>query len=139
MKNTWIKCITALVCSLALCVTGVLCSQKLANSEIEAAENRPAAAAAPAVSDAAVPDGDEEVHTDGSAATQYDVPVNAAPAAEETPAQADTAAVQKAAPAAASSSSESKQTSSKPQTTAQVLAYFNTAVNKVKPGAKSLV
>ena len=140
MKNTWIKCITALVCSLALCVTGVLCSQKLANSEIEAAENRPAAAAVTPVSaDTSADNTAEEVHTDGSAATQYDVPVNAAPAAEETPAQADTAAVQKAAPAAASSSSESKQTSSKPQTTAQVLAYFNTAVNKVKPGAKSLV
>lgn len=139
MKNTLVKCAAALICAFGVCVTGVLCSQKLANSVIEAAENRPAAAAVTPVSaDTAADNTAEEVHTDGSAEAQYDVPVNAAPDAEETPAQADTAAEQEAAPAA-SSSSESKQTSSKPQTEAQVLAYFNTAVNKVKPGAKSLV
>ena len=111
MKNTVIKCITSLVCVIALAVTGMTCIGKIADASVEAAKKE-----AEAVKNGTVAVADQ-TGTDTSADVAGDV-VPADPAA---PADDPAAPADPAKPA---------EGSSVPTAAADILKVYNDAINK---------
>ncbi len=149
-KTTLISGIAIILCAALLIVTLSNCFKKSADANKAAAEKYSAGTGE--TDDAFAPADDTAVPADDTAAPADD----AAPAADDTAAPADTPADTAAAddtaaaPAdtpAPAQDSGSKQSSAKtpaqtaakaPSTKAEILNYFNTAINKVKPNAKSV-
>ncbi len=120
MKNTIFQCVTALICVVALCVTGMLGMGKIADAEIEGAKIA-AEAAAQSAGDASTdaPAADEPVADDATDAPAADEPAADEPAADDA---TDAPAADK--PAADAGSKV-------PSTPAEITAYYNDAINKV--------
>lgn len=148
MKNTIIKCVTALLCVVAVAITGTVSIGKYSNALVEAA-NKGGAASVANNDDAAYDDGyvSDDIQADPSA----DLPADA-----ETPADADgTDATADASADATNSGAETPASGSNntataagdktataskmPTGTAAIVSYYNTAANKVKTSAKSAV
>lgn len=139
MKKTVITCVTALLCVIAVCVSSVLGTGKIADAKIEAAKYAPSGAVNTNAS--AGSNVDTDVPSDNQG-TDSEVPTDA-PAGAQTPAEngtsggSDTSSGGSTGSSSSSGSSAStNKTSSKPSTTAEILNYFNTAANKVKTSAK---
>ena len=119
MKNTIFQCVTALICVVALCVTCMLGVGKLADAKLEGAKLA-AEAAGQSAGDVAedetadVPAGDETADV---------------PAGDET---ADVPAGDETATDASAADKPAADNAAKgPQTTAEIVAYYNNAINKV--------
>ncbi len=143
MKNTIFQCVTAIICVVAISVTGMLGMGKIADAKIEAAKL--AAEAAPQVSGDASDDTSADVPSDDTSA---DVP------SDDTAADAPADDTATDAPAANDGTTNAPAGDSKPadkpaadngpkapSTTAEITAYYNNAINKVissKAGFKKL-
>lgn len=129
MKNTIFQCVTAIICVVAISVTGMLGMGKIADAKLEAAKI--AAEAAPqqgAVSGDVSTDTPSDVPADTPADTPSDVPADTpADAPTDAPADAPTDAPSADKPADKPADNASKA----PSSPAEITAYYNNAINKV--------
>ena len=118
-KKSLFKCITALVCVIAICVTAVLNTGKMCDAAKKAAEQKGGASASDAMGDD-VDNGDNgEVPTDANGETPTD--------ANSGSGSASTGGGSSATPSKTNANSGS----SVPTGTAQIVSYYNTATAKV--------
>lgn len=125
-KKTLFKCITALVCVIAICVAAVLNTGKMCDAAKKAAEQKGGASASDAMGDE-VDNGDiGEVPTDANG----EVPTDAN---GETPTDANSGSgsASTGGSSAAPSKTKANSGSSVPTGTAQIVSYYNTATAKV--------
>ncbi|MGN0549962.1 MAG: hypothetical protein ACI4IM_10230 [Acutalibacteraceae bacterium] len=142
MKKTVVTCVTAILCVIAVCVSSVLGTSKLADAKVEAAKYAPSGSVNTVSGGASYADNlDSDVPAD--VPTDSDVPTDPAAdgqdvtdASNSTGSDTDTPASSGSTGTSSSSSATSNKTSSKPSTTAEILNYFNTSVNKVKTSSK---
>lgn len=136
-KMSIIRCVTTVVCTAVVCASVIKCTSDYSKTVKETA---------------AAQGGSSSMTDDGS-----EIPVNGtvdpgdgtvtpdqdATSGDGTNASGETTtAAGNASASGGNSSSTTKKdsaTSSKPSTAAEILTYFNTSINKVKPSAKSLV
>lgn len=134
MKNTIFQCVTAIICVVAISVTGMLGIGKIADAKVEAAKL--AAEAAPQASvngdvstDAPTDDPSADVPTDDpSADVPTDDPSADAPADAPSDAPADAPTD---APSADKPADKPADGPKAPSTSAEITAYYNNAINKV--------
>lgn len=138
MKETIIRCVTAVLCVVCLCITTTVGIGKVGDAKIAAAEK-----AGSAVSDnGGVPSGDSDVPTDDGSVT----PDDGMPTDDVTPddstadgsadASTDASADNSTAPSGTNSNGNSTTNNTStgakaPSTTAEIATYYNNAVNKV--------
>jgi len=144
IKAVWFKCISAFVCTCIVCGSVSVCSGKYA----EAIKKSPVAGGstaiaennddvAPVSGDDVIATGDDTVASDDTAAPVDD----AAVAGDDTQAAADTTgdtAADAQTPSAGEKTTAAAAKGNKALTTAEIVAKFNTAANKIKSGAKSI-
>lgn len=132
MKNTIFQCVTAIICVVAISVTGMLGLNKIADAKLEAAKAVADAAAQSAGNVTDAPSGD--VSTDvPSGDVSTDVPSDA-PATDDPSADApatDAPATDAPATDAPAGTGSTQAASSAPKTAAEITAYYNNAINKV--------
>ena len=143
MKKTVVTCVTAILCVIAVCVSSVLGTSKLADAKVEAAKYAPSGSVNSASGGASYADNlDSDVPADVPA--DSDVPADPAADGQDATAADNGTSTDTETPASSGStgtassgtSASSGTTSSKPSSTADILNYFNTAVNKVKTSSK---
>ncbi|CDA90285.1 unknown [Ruminococcus sp. CAG:563] len=138
MKKTLVTCITAFLCVVAVCISSVLGTNKLADAKVEAAKYAPASSASNGSSGSIVDNGSGDV-TPGDSSVTPETPTDPATGEPDSTA-ADANNGGSATPSAGGNSSGGSSTkkpaSSKPSTQAEILNYFNTSVNKVKTSSK---
>ncbi len=124
MKNTIFQCVTALICVVAICVTGMLGMGKIADAKIEGAK-----LAAEAAGQAA---GDVSTDVPGDVTDEpaVDEPATDAPAGDE-PVTDAPAGDEPATDAPAAGEDATQAGSKAPATPAEITAYYNNAINKV--------
>lgn len=135
LKGTIIKCVAAIVCVAILMVTLSQSVTKLTENNVAVAEVLASANGGSASVDADAPVVDDSTSTDAPVvddSTATDAPV----ADDSTSTDAPSADAPSAD--APSSNSGAAQASKKPSTKAEIISYFNTAVNGVKTGAKTV-
>ncbi len=138
MKKTVVTCVTAFLCVVAVCVSSVLGTNKLADAKIEAAKYAPASSSSSNGGSSSTEGGSGEV-APVDPAVDPEVPTDASTGEQETSAaSADSGSSASSGTSgnSGSSASTSKAAASKPSTQAEILNYFNTSVNKVKTSAK---
>lgn len=139
MKKTVVTCVTALLCVIAVCVSSVLGTSKLADAKVEAAKYTPASSSTNGNGGSTVNDGSGDA-TPGDPSVTPETPTD--PATGEPDSTAANANNSNASTPSAGgntsggSASAKKPASSKPSTKAEILNYFNTSVNKVKTSSK---
>ena len=139
MKKTVVTCVTALLCVIAVCVSSVLGTNKLADAKVESAKYTPASSASNGNGGSTVNDGSGDA-TPGDPSVTPETPTD--PATGEPDSTAANANNSNAStPNAGGNTSggsalAKKPASSKPSTQAEILNYFNTSVNKVKTSSK---
>ena len=139
MKKTVVTCVTALLCVIAVCVSSVLGTNKLADAKVESAKYTPASSASNGNGGSTVNDGSGD-GTPGDPSVTPETPTD--PATGEPDSTAANANNSNASTPSAGgntsggSASAKKPASSKPSTKAEILNYFNTSVNKVKTSSK---
>lgn len=139
MKKTVVTCVTALLCVIAVCVSSVLGTNKLADAKVESAKYTPASSALNGNGGSTVNDGSGDA-TPGDPSVTPETPTD--PATGEPDSTASNANNSNASTPSAGgntsggSASAKKPASSKPSTQAEILNYFNTSVNKVKTSSK---
>lgn len=134
-KKSLFKCITALVCVIAICVTAVLNTGKMCDAAKKAAEQKGGASASDAMGDdvdngdnGEVPtDANGEVPTDANGETPTDANGETPTDANSGSGSASTGGGSSAAPSKTNANSGS----SVPTGTAQIVSYYNTATAKV--------
>ncbi len=148
-KSTLIAGIAILLCAALLILTLSNCFKKTAEANKSAAEkynsgsgnvsDTIAAEDTPAAStdDTAAPADSAEVPADAAAAAPSD-DSSAQPAQADDTSSSDSAPAQNADTKADSAKPAADSTAKAPSTKAEILNYFNTAINKVKPSAKSV-
>ena len=138
MKKTVVTCITAFLCVVAVCVSSVLGTNKLADAKVEAAKYAPASSASNG-SGGSNGSSDSGDVTPGDSSVTPETPTDPATGEPDSTA-ADANNGGSATPSAGGntggSASANKPASSKPSTQAEILSYFNTSVNKVKTSSK---
>ncbi len=139
MKKTVVTCVTAFLCVVAVCVSSVLGTNKLADAKIEAAKYAPASSSSSGNGGSTTDGGSgDAVPVDPS--VDPETPTDASTGEQETSAAADgdsgSSANSNTSGNSGGSSSTSKAAATKPSTQAEILNYFNTSVNKVKTSAK---
>lgn len=138
MKKTLVTCITAFLCVVAVCISSVLGTNKLADAKVEAAKYAPASSASNGSGGSIVDNGSGDV-TPGDSSVTPETPTDPATGEPDSTA-ADANNGGSATPSAGGNSSGGSSTkkpaSSKPSTQAEILNYFNTSVNKVKTSSK---
>ena len=138
MKKTVVTCITAFLCVVAVCVSSVLGTNKLADAKVEAAKYAPASSASNGSGGSNGSNGSGDV-TPGDSSVTPETPTDPATGEPDSTA-ADANNGGSATPSAGGntggSASANKPASSKPSTQAEILNYFNTSVNKVKTSSK---
>lgn len=139
MKKTVVTCVTALLCVIAVCVSSVLGTNKLADAKVESAKYTPASSASNGNDGSTVNDGSGDA-TPGDSSVTPETPTDPA-TGEPDSAAADANNSNASTPSAGGntsggSASAKKPASSKPSTKAEILNYFNTSVNKVKTSSK---
>lgn len=144
VKVTVIKCISIILCVVLVMVTLSQCITKYSDNNLSIAKLLSSSG-----SDSAVPASDSydtdvpsDVPSDDTAPTEDTAPADDA-AASDSSAAADSQSTaqpsQQSGSAAASSSGSSASSASKvPSTKQEILNYFNTAINDVKPHAKAI-
>ena len=135
IKGTIIKCVAAIVCVAILMVTLSQSVTKLTENNVAVAEVLASANGGSASVDADAPVVDDSTSTDAPVvddSTATDAPVADDSTATDAP-SADAPSAD-----APSSNSGAAQASKKPSTKAEIISYFNTAVNGVKTGAKAV-
>ena len=133
-KKTLFKCITALVCVIAICVTAVLNTGKMCDAAKKAAEQKGGASASDAMGDDVDNNGDiGEVPTDPSGEVPTDANGEAPTDANgETPTDANSGSGSTSGGLSATpSKTNANSGSSVPTGTAQIVSYYNTATAKV--------
>lgn len=139
MKKTVVTCVTALLCVIAVCVSSVLGTNKLADAKVESAKYAPASSASNGNGGSTVNDGSGDA-TPGDSSATPETPTDPATGEPDSTA-ADANNSNASTPSAGGntsggSASAKKPASSKPSTQAEILNYFNTSVNKVKTSSK---
>lgn len=133
LKGTIIKCVAAIVCVAILMVTLSQSVTKLTENNVAVAEVLASANGGSASVDADAPVVDDSTSTDAPVvddSTATDAPVADDSTATDAP-EAD-------APTADAPADNADKGSKKPSTKAEIISYFNTAVNGVKTGAKAV-
>lgn len=144
IKVTVIKCISIVLCVVLVMVTLSQCITKYSDNNLSIAKllsSSGSGAAVPA-SDSYDTDVPSDVPSDDTAPTDDTAPADDS-AASDSSAAADSQSTaqpsQQSGSAAASSSGSSASSASKvPSTKQEILNYFNTAINDVKPHAKAI-
>ena len=144
IKVTVIKCISIVLCDVLVMVTLSQCITKYSDNNLSIAKllsSSGSGAAVPA-SDSYDTDVPSDVPSDDTAPTDDTAPADDS-AASDSSAAADSQSTaqpsQQSGSAAASSSGSSASSASKvPSTKQEILNYFNTAINDVKPHAKAI-
>ena len=138
MKKTVVTCITAFLCVVAVCVSSVLGTNKLADAKVEAAKYAPASSASNGSGGSNGSSGSGDVIPGASSVTPETPTVPATGEPDSTAADANNggSATPSAGGNTGGSASANKPASSKPSTQAEILNYFNTSVNKVKTSSK---
>ncbi len=139
MKKTVVTCVTALLCVIAVCVSSVLGTNKLADARVESAKYAPASSASNGNGGSTVNDGSGDA-TPGDSSVTPETPTDPATGEPDSTA-ADANNSNASTPSAGGntsggSASAKKPASSKPSTQAEILNYFNTSVNRVKTSSK---
>ncbi len=139
MKKTVVTCVTALLCVIAVCVSSVLGTNKLADAKVESAKYAPASSASNGNGGSTVNDGSGDA-TPGDSSVTPETPTDPATGEPDSTA-ADANNGNASTPSAGGntsggSASAKKPASSKPSTQAEILNYFNTSVNRVKTSSK---
>lgn len=139
MKKTVVTCVTALLCVIAVCVSSVLGTNKLADAKVESAKYAPASSASNGNGGSTVNDGSGDA-TPGDSSATPETPTDPATGEPDSTA-ADANNSNASTPSAGGntsggSASAKKPASSKPSTQAEILNYFNTSVNRVKTSSK---
>ncbi len=138
MKKTVVTCITAVLCVVAVCVSSVLGTSKLADAKVEAAKYAPASSSTSGNGGSTVNDGSGDV-TPGDPSVTPETPTDPAtgePDSTAADANNSNPATPNAGGNTSGGSSSNKPASSKPSTQAEILNYFNTSVNRVKTSSK---
>lgn len=139
MKKTVVTCITAVLCVVAVCISSVLGTSKLADAKVEAAKYAPASSSSSGNGGSAVNDGSGDIISDDPSITP-DTPTDPATGEPDgTAADANndgTATPSTGGNTSGGSSTNKPAASKKPSTQAEILNYFNTSVNKVKTSSK---
>lgn len=138
MKKTVVTCITAVLCVVAVCVSSVLGTNKLADAKVEAAKYAPASSSTSGNGGSTVNDGSGDV-TPGDPSVTPETPTDPAtgePDSTAADANNSNPATPNAGGNTSGGSSSNKPASSKPSTQAEILNYFNTSVNRVKTSSK---
>ena len=132
-KKTLFKCITALVCVIAICVTAVLNTGKMCDAAKKAAEQKGGASASDAGDDVDNNGDIGEVPTDPSGEVPTDANGEAPTDANgETPTDANSGSGSTSGGSSATpSKTNANSGSSVPTGTAQIVSYYNTATAKV--------
>ncbi|MBQ8576230.1 MAG: hypothetical protein IJ447_09325 [Clostridia bacterium] len=133
MKNTIFQCVTAIICVVAISVTGMLGLNKIADAKLEAAKAVADAAAQSAgdVSSDATGDVSTDVPSgDVSTDVPSDAPATDDPSADA-PATDAPATDAPATDAPAGNAGSTQAASNAPKTAAEITAYYNNAINKV--------
>lgn len=133
IKGTIIKCVAAIVCVAILMVTLAQSVTKMTENNVKVAEVLASANGGSASVDADAPVVDDSTSTDAPVvddSTATDAPVVDDSTATDAP-TAD-------APTADAPADNADKGSKKPSTKAEIISYFNTAVNGVKTGAKAV-
>ena len=130
MKNTIFQCVTAIICVVAISVTGMLGLNKIADAKIEAAKIAAESAGnvstdAPST-DAPSTDAPADVPSDVPADTPADTPADAPTDPPATDAPADAPSTDAPADKPATDNGPKA-----PATAAEITAYYNNAINKV--------
>ncbi|MDD6275752.1 MAG: hypothetical protein PUB20_02870 [Clostridia bacterium] len=143
MKETIIRCVTAVLCVICLCVTTTVGIGKVSDAKISAAEKAGTAAsdnsAIPSGSDDNAAPADDATAADDTAPADDSAATDATDASAETPADAatDNSGSQTNTNASAGTTTAGASNAAKvPATPAEITAYYNTAINKVI-GAKA--
>lgn len=131
IKSTIIKCVAAIVCVAVLMVTLSQSVTKLADNNVKVAEMLASSSADAGSADAGVSYDGGAASVDTNAPVADDSTVADAPAADAGTTDAN-------APAADAPAADAGATSGAPSTKAEIVDYFNKAVNGVKTGAKSV-
>lgn len=139
MKKTVVTCVTALLCVIAVCISSVLGTNKLADAKVESAKYAPASSASNGNGGSTVNDGSGDA-TPGDSSVTPETPTDPATGEPDSTA-ADANNSNASTPSAGGntsggSASAKKPASSKPSTQAEILNYFNTSVNRVKTSSK---
>ncbi len=128
MKQTIFKCVTAILCVIALCITGSVCVGKIADAELEAAKK--ATESASSTQGESV---DTSVDTSADTSTDVEAPVEDTATDSETPTDAEAPVEDSSATPntpATSDKPASDNKSTAPKTAAEITKYYNDAVNK---------
>lgn len=138
MKKTVVTCITAFLCVVAVCVSSVLGTNKLADAKVEAAKYAPASSSSSGKGSSIVDNGSGDVTPDDPSVTPETPtdPATGEPDSTAADANNSNASTPSAGGNTSGGSSTKKPASSKPSTQAEILNYFNTSVNKVKTSSK---
>ena len=139
MKKTVVTCVTALLCVIAVCVSSVLGTNKLADAKVESAKYAPASSVSNGNGGSTVNDGSGDA-TPGDSSVTPETPTDPATGEPDSTA-ADANNSNASTPSAGGntsggSASAKNPASSKPSTQAEILNYFNTSVNRVKTSSK---
>ncbi len=139
MKKTVVTCITVVLCVVAVCVSSVLGTGKLADAKVEAAKYAPASSSSSGNGGSTVNDGSGDIISDDPSITP-DTPTDPATGEPDSTA-ADANNGGSVTPSTGgntggSASANKPAASKKPSTQAEILNYFNTSVNKVKTSSK---
>lgn len=139
MKKTVVTCVTALLCVIAVCVSSVLGTNKLADAKVESAKYAPASSASNGSGGSNGSSGSGDV-TPGDSSVTPETPTDPATGEPDSTA-ADANNSNASTPSAGGntsggSASAKKPASSKPSTQTEILNYFNTSVNRVKTSSK---
>ena len=139
MKKTVITCVTAFLCVVAVCVSSVLGTGKIAEAKVESAKYAPASSASNGNGGSNTDNGSSNV-TPGDSSGDAEVPTDPATGEPDSTAKDENnggaVTPSTGGNSGGNSASSNKPTSSKPSTQAEILNYFNTAANKVKTSAK---
>lgn len=138
MKKTLVTCITAFLCVVAVCISSVLGTNKLADAKVEAAKYAPVSSSSSGNGGSIVDNGSGDV-TPGDPSVTPETPTDPAtgePDSTAADANNSNASTPSAGGNSSGGSSTKKPASSKPSTQAEILNYFNTSVNKVKTSSK---
>ncbi|MBR5262218.1 MAG: hypothetical protein IKV49_00210 [Clostridia bacterium] len=134
MKNTIFQCVTAIICVVAISVTGMLGLNKIADAKIEAAQIAADSAANGTVNGDVSTDApaDDNTATDAPAADDAVTEAPADDAVTEAPADDNAATDAPAADNNAATQAPAADNASKaPSSPAEITAYYNNAINKV--------
>ena len=124
MKNTIFQCVTAIICVVAISVTGMMGIGKIAEAKKEAAQIVADAAANGTVNNDATPDAGTDATPDAGTDATPDAGTDATP-------DAGTDATPDAGTDATPDAGTTDNASKAPSSPAEITAYYNNAINKV--------